>query len=266
MDGHHQHARGHDHHEHARTSTVEERALYAPFTDDLHAFLRVALEGVDGTIAEVGAGDGVIAQRLREDGFDVIAIDANPITAESATEQGRPVLHADWRSWDGGGKAPFDALLFTRSLHHIDPIEHATDQIARLAPGGLLIADEFGFERVDAAGAQLLADARALSAAAGVSTSEAIAIGDPLQAWKQFMTVDHPIVASDRLLEAVRQVASIEQIGYGRFISGLVTYGLDATHPQAGAVRDVVIATEDARIAAGTLEPSGMRFTARIGR
>lgn len=264
MDGHdHDHGE-HHHHNEPRISSPEERALYAPFTDDVHHFARTALKGVSGPIVEVGAGDGVVAQRLREDGFDVVAIDANEATAAAATEQGREVLHVDWRSWDGGGRAPFDALLFTRSLHHIDPIEHATDQMARLAPGGLLVADEFGYERVDAAGAQLLADARALAAASGITDAEPVAVADPLQAWQEFMTVDHPIVASDRLLEAVAAVAEIEQVGYGRFLAGLVTYSLDPTHPQAAAVRDVVIATEDARIAAGTLTPGGVRLTARI--
>lgn len=261
----HQHSDGEEHrHGEARISTAEERALLEPFTDDVHAFLRVALDGVDGPIAEIGAGDGVIADRLRADGFDVTAVDANPATAAAATGQGREVLAADWRTWDGAGRAPFAALVFTRSLHHIDPIEHATEQMVRLAPGGRLICDEFGFERVDEAGAQLLVDARAIAAAAGVSDKDVVAVADPTAAWTDRMAGNHHVLPSDRLLGAIREVADIEQLAHGRFIARFVAQGLDPTHPRAHAVRDLLIATEDARIAAGGLAPAGLRLVARI--
>lgn len=252
------------HHGSPRISTPEQRQLLAPFTDDVITFLRAALDGVTGPIAEVGAGDGVVAQQLRDDGFDVIAIDAHPETAAAATEQGREVIAADWRSFDGAGRAPFAALIFTRSLHHIDPIEHATGQIAKLAPGGLLIADEFGYERVDDGGAQLLVDGQAILSAAGLSDREPLAAPDPIAAWHHRMEVGHEVTPSDRLLGAVEQVADIEAVGHGRFIARMLTQSIDPTHPQAGAVRDLLIAIEDSRIAAATMAPGGLRFTARI--
>ena len=260
--GHHGHH--HHHHDHARISTPEERALLEPFTDDVHRFARAALAGVDGPIVEVGAGDGVLAQLLRDDGFDIVAIDGNEATAAAACEQGREVLHADWRSWDGGGRAPFAAALFTRSLHHIDPIEHATDQLTRLVPDGLVIADEFGYELVDAAGAQLLVDGQAIAAAAGCGTREPVAAADPLTAWEHRMEVEHEVTPSDRMLEAIRAIGEIEQVGNGRFIARMVSQTLDPAHPQAHAIRDLLIAIEDARIVAGTLAPAGLRFVARL--
>lgn len=260
----HEHEHGHAHHHGARVSTPEERELLAPFTDDVHDFLRTALGGLTGPIAEVGAGDGVIAQRLRDDGFTVVAIDGNAETATAATEQGREVLHADWRSWDGAGHAPFAALIYTRSLHHIDPIEQATAQMTRLAPGGLVLADEFGYELVDAAGAQMLVDGQAIADAAGVGTKDAVAVADPLEAWHRRMSVEHEVTPSDRLLGAIETVADIEQQTSTRFIARMITHGLDPTHPQAAAVRDLVLEIEDARIAAGTLAAAGLRVVARV--
>jgi len=226
--------------------------------------LRAALAGIDGPIVEVGAGDGVIADRLRSDGFTVIAIDTHEETAAAATEQGREVLHADWRSWDGGGHGPFAAVIFTRSLHHIDPIEHATDQILRLVPGGLIIADEFGYELVDAAGAQFLVDCQNIAAAAGVGGREPAAYADPLHAWHQRMEIEHEVTSSERMLRAIAEVADVLQQGNGRFMAPMLTYGLDPTHPNAASVRDLLIATEDARIAAGTVPAAGLRFIARV--
>lgn len=251
-------------HDHARISTPEERELLLPFVDDVHAFLRAVLAGIDGPIVEVGAGDGVMAERLRNDGFNIVAIDSSEATAAAAREQGRDVIHADWRSWDGGGHAPFAAVVFTRSLHHIDPIDHAMDQIVKLAPGGLVVADEHGYELLDAAGAQMLFDAWSLVAAAGMSDKDAVAVADPVFAWEHRMEVEHEITPSHRLLSAIGEIADIEQQGNGRFVSRMLTHALDPTHPRAADVRDLVIAIEDSRIAAGLLPAAGLRFVARV--
>lgn len=260
----HNHDSEHHHHGPPRISTEAERALLAPFVGDLHAFLRTALTGVSGAIAEVGAGDGVIADRLRADGFDIVAVDADAATAKAATDQGREVLHADWLKWDGAGHGPFAALIFTRSLHHINPIEQAVEQMVRLAPGGLLIADEFGHELVDAAGAQFLSDAWALLAAAGMRDAEPIVDANPLEAWRERMTDEHHVTSSQHMLQAIRSVAEIEQMGNGRFLSQFAVHQLDPEHPFAAAVRDVLIATEDARLAAGSMTKAGLRIIARI--
>lgn len=260
----------HDHddedqgHNHARVSTPEERALLKPFVDDVHGFLGAALAGVTGPIVEVGAGDGIVAQLLRDDGFDVIAIDGNEATAAAATEQGREVLHADWRKWDGGGNGPFAAVLFTRSLHHIVPVEHATDQLVKLAPGGLVIADEFARELVDEAGAQLLLDGQAITAAAGLGDREPVAVADPLAAWQHRMEVDHEVTTGARFMEAIEQVADVQQRANGRFYARMLTHSLDPEHPKAADVRDLLIALEDARLATGALAAVGLRFVARM--
>ena len=266
MSHHHHHddEEGHHHHGEPRISSPEERELLKPFIDDLHEFLRSALDGIDGPIAEIGAGDGVIAQRLRDDGFDVVAIDANAETAAAATEQGRSVEHCDWLTWDGAGNAPFAALLFTRSLHHIEPLDDAVEQMVRLAPGGLLIADEFGYELVDAAGAQFLMDSWAMTAAAGMRDDEYSAVPDTLAAWQERMTVEHEVTSSERLLEAIGRVAQVEQIIYGNFMAQLAIWRVDPTHPRAAEVRDLLIETEAARSDAGLLAKAGIRLTGRL--
>jgi len=256
----------HDQHEHgpARVSTPEERALLEPFVDDLHAYLRSALDGVEGLIAEVGAGDGVIAERLRADGFDIVAIDSNAETAAAATAQGREVLHADWLTWDGGGRGPFAALLFTRSLHHIDPLSEAVAQMSRLAPGGLVVCDEFARELVDGPGAQFLMDGWALLSAAGLRDDEPQVTDDPLAAWQHRMTVDHDVASGRQILDALEPIAEIERLEHGPFMAQLVMFRCDPTHPNATAVRDVVLDTERSRLASGAMAKAGLRLVARL--
>ena len=255
----------HDHHDSpARVSSPEERELLKPFVDNLHAFLTEALGGVDGPIAEIGAGDGVLAERLRADGFDVVAIDAHAKTAVAATDQGRRVDHADWLTWDGGGSAPFAALIFTRSLHHIDPLNIAAEQMQRLAPGGLLIADEFDFERVDARGAQFMMDSASLLDAAGMRDGDGAVANNPLDAWRTRMTVDHHVASGADLMTAIEGVAEIESIEHGNCMAQLALWRIDTAHPNAIAVRDFLTETEKARTESGAMEKMGMRIIARL--
>ena len=103
-----------------------------------------------------------------------------------------------------------------------------------------------------------------IAAAAGVSDKDVVAVADPMAAWTDRMAGNHHVLPSDRLLDAVREVADVEQLAAGRFIARFVAQGFDPTHPRAHAVRDLLIATEDARIATGALTPAGLRLVARI--
>ena len=90
---------------------------------------------------EVGAGAGALAAALRDDGYDVVAIDP-------ASESGdvRAVALADL----DGPAASFDAALAVVSLHHVDPLAESCGRLAELVrPGGRLVVDEFDVERFD---------------------------------------------------------------------------------------------------------------------
>jgi SAM-dependent methyltransferase len=100
-------------------------------------------------ILEVGCGSGKLARMLSRAGHRVTAIDASPDAVAAARRIGVRAEQADFLDWSGG---PFDAVVFVLSLHHIRSLPRAIARARRvLAPGGLLIADEFGRERVDRA-------------------------------------------------------------------------------------------------------------------
>ena len=98
-------------------------------------------------ILEVGCGSGTLARMLARAGHSVTAIDASEDAVATARGIGVRAEQADFLEWSGG---PFDAVVFVLSLHHIRSLPRAIARARRLlAPGGLLIADEFGRERVD---------------------------------------------------------------------------------------------------------------------
>ena len=92
-------------------------------------------------VLEVGCGDGRLARELDELGHQVVAIDpAAPMgtifQAVSLEEFADP--------------APFDAVVASRSLHHIHDLPGGLSKLHRLlVPGGLLILVEHAFDRLD---------------------------------------------------------------------------------------------------------------------
>jgi SAM-dependent methyltransferase len=116
--------------------------------DEILATVRPLLEG-RRRVLEVGCGDGRLAAALARAGHEVTAIDLHP-PAELAP--GVRFVAGDFLAFVD---APFEAVLFTASLHHIAPL---ADAVARahdlLVPGGLLWADDFDLEAPDEATAR----------------------------------------------------------------------------------------------------------------
>ncbi len=252
------------HHSPRPYPTDAERDFLAPFADDAERFFVAALGNVDGPIVEVGAGDGALAQRLRAHGHEVVAIDVNEDWAQRSTNEGRPVLHADWRSWDGGPHDRYGAAVFSMSLHHIEPVEHAIEQLLRLVPGGVVVVDDFGWERLDELGAHLYMDSAALADAAGLTSRPAPIAAHPLAAWQHRMGEDHPITRGDELIDALHDALTVERVGYGRFIARFLAQHLNPQSAAAEGVRDLLVALEDERISAGSLTPVGLRVVATV--
>jgi SAM-dependent methyltransferase len=105
---------------------------------DLASFVRSRLPPAPARVLEVGCGRGELASALASAGYDVTAID--PEAPEGAIF--RRVTLEDFEDDD-----PFDAVVASRSLHHIGDLRRATQKIAELGP--LLVLEEFAWDRLD---------------------------------------------------------------------------------------------------------------------
>jgi SAM-dependent methyltransferase len=108
---------------------------------DVLRFVRSALPPTPTRVLEIGAGGGELAGELREDGYDVVAIDP-----ASETPEVRAIALGDLEE----PPASFDAAVAIVSLHHVEPLAASCRRLAELVrAGGTLVVDEFDVERFD---------------------------------------------------------------------------------------------------------------------
>jgi SAM-dependent methyltransferase len=109
-----------------------------------HGFILSSLPAAARRILEVGCGDGTLAELLTADGFEVLALDADANCVAAARARGVEARQAEWPAAIDGA---FDAVLFTRSLHHVHDLDGAiVSARAALAPGGRIIVEDFRAE------------------------------------------------------------------------------------------------------------------------
>lgn len=114
--------------------------------DETFRFVRENLPAGTLRILEVGCGNGELAKRLQQNGHKVIAIDSSADSIGQARQLG---IDARVASWPDFTEEPFDVILFTRSLHHIRPLQPALEGARQLLkPDGRLIVEDFAFSNV----------------------------------------------------------------------------------------------------------------------
>ena len=114
------------------------------FTRD---FIQRSLPAGARRVLEIGCGSGELAASLLQDGVSLIAIDTDPDLIAAARGLGVDARIAAWPNFEDG---QFDAVLFTRSLHHMHPLDKAVQRAAdSLVIGGRLIVEDFAYEMAE---------------------------------------------------------------------------------------------------------------------
>jgi SAM-dependent methyltransferase len=108
---------------------------------NVEAFVALNLPAPPARVLEVGCGDGRLARALVELGHRVRAIDPRAPEGE---------LFEALSLEDFVAPGPFDAVVASRSLHHIGDLPAAVAKVERmLRPGGRFIVNEHAFDRFD---------------------------------------------------------------------------------------------------------------------
>ena len=179
---------------------------------------------------EVGCGHGELTTALSVAGYDVVGIDPvappgdlfRPLTLEELEEEGEP----------------FDAVVAGFVLHHVRDLDTALDKVVRmLRRDGLLLLDEFAWDRMDAATLKWLhAQQRALAAA---GQGEAPTSLDDLRSeWGAEHVGLHGYEAMRRALDARFEERTFGWMPYlHRTLGGTATEVLEQALVEAGTIR-----------------------------
>jgi SAM-dependent methyltransferase len=172
-------------------------------------------------ILEVGCGGGQVARELLQNGYHVTGIDSDPEVIAKAQERGVPAVVAGWPAFSGS--ADFDAIIFTRSLHHISPVGAAIDRARELLnPQGLLLIEDFAFEEADSATIDwfskvLRSEQRRMPSnpVAGQLVTDLLASNDVMEVWRHNRGYDvHPFTLINEAIAARFDIRETQSVPY----------------------------------------------------
>lgn len=222
------------------------------------SFLTEVLRGRQ-RILEVGCGRGDVARRLGATGFRVTAIDLelpDPSPSTNVT-----FIERDFLRLDAG---PFDAVVFTASLHHISPIDAAIDRAHRLlSPAGLLVADDFDLDAPNAATLRWYYDVQELLAAAELFPRERVDPpgSDVLQRWRVAHSDQPPLHTGVQMRRATAERFDLRDVHGAAYLYRYITKYLP--HDARGvALAQHIYSTERRGIADGSLTAVGLGIVA----
>jgi SAM-dependent methyltransferase len=230
-------------------------------TAQTHDFVRRSLPGGALRLLEVGCGRGELALRLRAEGHEVIGVEISEEAARAARAAGVDAREADFLQFE---EDPFDAVLFTRSLHHIARLPEAVERAhALLVPGGLLVAEELDVEHVDRPTVAWFYGLQALLAAAdALAYDPRTGPGDPLERWEREHRRHGPLHPGRALLAEVErrfELVSVERPPYlYRSFCWKLREGAEGWR-----LAHEVLAAEERLVRKGALLPVGLRLVGR---
>lgn len=232
---------------------------------DQLAAIRHALPESPGRVLDVGCGRGSLAAALLAAGQDVTAIDPNPEAVDACHAIGVPAAQAALEDFEGSG---FDAVIFSRSLHHVADLAGAVDHAASLlSDGGALILDEFDRTAADDVTAAWFYGTHRLLATMGaiVDGHDHPTPADPVAQWAEDLAGEPPLHTGAEMLDAVRARFAVEDVqrvdgAWIRYCQWLAD--TDQGGVTAAGLRDL----ERYLLGLGVLVPVGLRVTARRRR
>ena len=230
---------------------------------DTLGFLESALPSPGLRLLEVGCGRGELAAALRDLGHQLTALEPDPDAAAEARDRGVPVEEAGLLDHHGG---PYDAVLFTRSLHHIHDLDAAVEHaLGLLAPAGRLVLEEFAREQADRLTAGFFFDGLGLLESAGVPAhaDDLDPAADPLERWTTALAPsdDHPMHTGAALEAAVTARADVTYATRVPYVWRHVVDKL-GPHEHADRIGRFLREVERRRIADGSVQPLGLRLVA----
>ena len=238
---------------------ASESAALLPVEETVRYLLR-ALPPPPLRVLEVGAGNGEAAVALAGHGYEVTALDESFDPPAGAAPNVR-WIETDFLAFHGEGA--YDAVVFTRSLHHLTPLDRALDRaLEALRPGALLVAEEFAVDRVNHPTARWFYDLESVLVAAGVLEPEEAsgAEGNALGRWRRGHAHEPPLATGHALLAAARERFELSPVEEAPYLYRYFCERLGAGE-RGRRTAERLLALETRLIRERDLAAAGLRFT-----
>jgi len=203
-------------------------------------------------VLEIGCGSGELAALLIGDGLQVTAIDSDPDCVAKARGVG---VDAKQVSWPALLDEKFDAVLFTRSLHHVGDLQASiAAACSALNPGGRIIVEDFRAEGGSERSARWFESlARELHASGKLSPEATVeALLDKAAPSSAHDHDLHPSGEIARELRQFRRVIETDAAYYFRYLGPHLT----------DEAAEALLEHELAMIGSGSIDAPGKRFVA----
>ena len=215
-------------------------------------------------LVEVGCGEGHVASELSSRGYRVIGIDSDYDVIARAQERGVSAVVASWPDFEN---PPIDAVAFTRSLHHIDPLLEAVERARDLLlPTGTLFVEDFAFNQADEVTIQWFHEvlrskkgAELIHPVAGSFVTDLLCSRDPVALWQEHH--NHDIHSMTAMSQAIAQYFIIREALAIPYLYRYVVPVLPET-PQAAAFVGEIFREEAHRGQKGQIVLVGRRIVA----
>jgi len=232
-------------------------------SDHTLEFVRQFLPAGPATLVEVGAGAGELSASLTNLGYSVVPVDSDPDAVSIMRSRGLNAVLASWPAYES---SPVDAVIFSRSLHHLSIDAAVTHARSILVPAGRIIVEDFAFADVPAMALSWL---RALLVRLGERgvwkapsegfLANVLAGADPCAPNAEDQ---HEIASAEAMRECLAaQGRLIHESRVAYFYRYLVP-GLSDT-PSGHEILDQTLREETGAIATGALWPLGRRWVLR---
>jgi SAM-dependent methyltransferase len=173
-----------------------------------------------GSILEIGCGSGHVAADLSKRGYTVAGVESDQEALAQARNRDVDVIDG---SWPHISVERVNAVIFTRSLHHISPLPEAIVRIGDvLLPNGTVLVEDFAFDEVSPSAIKwLLSVIESPEAQALIShdtdsfVTKLCGASNPLNAWHE--DHDHGLHTFGKMTCEIAQVFAIrgtQQVPY----------------------------------------------------
>jgi SAM-dependent methyltransferase len=181
-------------------------------------------------VLEVGCGEGELARAVADAGWDVLAIDP-------AAPDG-PIFRR-LKLEDVDEPESFDAVVAVRSLHHVTDLEAALDRVKELLrAGGVLVLDEFAWDRLTGPTAEWFYGQQRVLAAAGRLPDAPATLEECCRDWEDEHVGLHGYEAMHAALGERFRERSFEWLPYlYRYLDGVTGETLERTLIEADAIQ-----------------------------